>query len=313
MRRFALIASILVLAVACDKQTQAPRADEPRASTDLASAPTILFSVFGPREAPRLAPIALVTKDGLTPLSLDDAGWRQLDSTYFVTGRTLPLYRNGVALGEIEIVRGMWPADSAPLYTVPGCREVVPQALGRIAKGVDVEENVELLAASAPLPQATDRRPFPADPETQGRTLASAVAAAAQIGPEDLSGLDYHARWLRTGVGPNGRSLLASYIDPNAGDLGPGAGNTAVLMLLAEDSASSFSTSYQHARVGEARTVEFRRVQNYADVDGDGKSEILLEAWRYASIPSLVLLKYDGGRWREAFSVSQEWCTRRDR
>jgi hypothetical protein len=240
---------------------------------------------------------------------LDAAGWRELDAQYFPAGRKLPVYRNGAASGELEIVRGMWPADSAPLYEVPGCSDVVPHALARLSDPANYEETVELLASSSPLAQSTDSRPFPADPETQGRTLAGAVAAAADIGPEDLNGLDYHARWLRTGVGANGRTLLASYIDPEAGDLGPGAGSTAVLVLLAEDSAGAFSTSFQHARVGEARSVDFRRIINYADLDGDGKSEILMEQWRYAAIPSLVLLKHDGTRWQDVFSVSAEWCT----
>ncbi len=311
MRPFAVIASILVLAVACDKQTEAPRVVDDRPLTDLSGSPTLLFSVFGPRETPKLAPIAVVTSSGLQPIVLDDAGWRQLDSMYFAAGAKLPVYRNGVALGDIEILRGMWPADSAPLYSVPTCKDVVPQALGRITTTATLEESVELLAASTPLVQPTDNKPLPVSPDDQGRTLASAVAAAANIGPEDLNGLDYHARWLRTGVGANGRTLLASYIDPNAGDLGPGAGSTAILLVLAEDSAATFNTSYQHAIVGEARTVEFRRVANYADLDGDGKSELLLQAWRYAQVPSLMLLKHDGTRWQEAFSVSEEWCTRR--
>lgn len=309
MRRFALIASILVLAAACDKQSEAPRAAaQGPGFTDLSTSPTILFTVFGPRETPKLAPIAVVTPAGLSPIVLDNAGWRTLDSLYFPAGRKMALYRNGASSGEIEIVRGMWPVDSAPLYEVPGCSAVVPQALARLSDPSDYEETVELLASSSPLPQPTDTRPFPPDPEAQGRTLASAVAAAADIGPEDLNGLDYHARWLRTGVGANGRTLLASYIDPEAGDLGPGAGSTAVLVLPAEDSAGVFNTSFQHARVGEARSVDFRRVITYADLDGDGKSEILMEQWRYAAIPSLVLMKHNGSRWVDAFSVSAEWC-----
>lgn len=314
MRRSALIASILVLALACDKQTRAPRAStELGELTDLSSSPTILFTVFGPRETPRLAPIGVVTANGLSPLVLDDAGWRELDEKYFAAGTKLPIYRNGRAAGELEVVRGMWAGNESPLYDVPGCSRVVPQAMARFSNPRDFEETVELLASSTMLAQPTDSRPLPANPEAQGLTLASAVASAADIGPEDLNGLDYHARWLRTGVGANRRSLLASYIDPEAGDLGPGAGSTAVLVLLAEDSAGTFKTSYQHARVGEARSVDFRRVINYADLDGDGKAEILMEQWRYAAIPQLVLLKYNGSRWADAFSVSAEWCRDQNR
>lgn len=281
------------------------------AATDLSGSPTILFSVFGPRDTPKLAPIALVTADGLKPLELDDAGWKELDSAYFAASKTLTLYRNGADAGPIEIVRGMWSGEGEPLYEINGCRSVVPQALGRFRADNRFEETVELLASSVPLPQKQDTRPFPANPEAQGQSLASAVAAASQIGPEDLNGLDFHARWLRTGVGANGRTLLTSYIDPNAGDLGPGAGNTAVLVLLAEDSAGTFNTSYQHAKSGESRTVEFRRLLNHLDLDGDGKSELVMEAWKYAEIPSLIVLKHDGTRWNETYRMSLEWCTDR--
>lgn len=311
MRRTAFIASILVLATACDKQVETPREESSTAATDLSGSPTVLFSVFGPRDTPKLAPIALVTADGLKPLELDETGWKELDSAYFTPAKSLTLYRNGVDVGPVEIVRGMWAADGEPLYEVAGCRAVVPQALGRFQANNRFEETVELLASSVPLPQKQDTRPFPANPEAQGQTLASAVAAASDIGPEDLNGLDFHARWLRTGVGANGRTLLTSYIDPNAGDLGPGAGNTSVLVLLAEDSAGTFQTSFQHAKSGESRTVEFRRVLNYLDLDGDGKSEIVMEAWKYAEIPSLVVLKHNGIRWIESYRMSLDWCTSR--
>lgn len=309
--RTALIASILLLAVACDKQTDKPAAEPVRELTDLSGSPTVLFTVFGPREEPKLAPIAVLRAGTLEQITLDETGWRELDSLYFVAGSSVPIYRNGASLGGIEIVRRMWPADSEPLYEVRGCRTVVPQALGRLTPVSAFEETVELLASSTPIAQPTDNRAFPANPEAQGKTLADAVAATAGIGAEDLSGLDFHARWLRTGVGPSGRTLLASYIDPNAGDLGPGAGNTSVILVMAEDSAGTFKTSFSHSDIGESRTVEFQRLVNHADLDGDGKSELVMQAWRYAGIPSIVVLRHNGTRWVEAFRVSEEWCTDR--
>lgn len=308
MRRIALIASILVLSAACDKQTATPREETPTVEyTDLSGSPTILFQVFGPKGAPRVAPIAVVRDSGLERLALDDAGWRELDATQFAAGRVLHLYRNGASIGTMEIVQGMYGVDGT-LYSVPGCRIVVPQAIGRMTATTATEETVELIAASAPLAQVSDRRPFPAGPDAQGRTLASTAASAAGVGAEDLSGLDFHARWLRTGVGAMGRTLLASYIDPNAGDLGPGAGNTSMVLVMAEDSAGTFSTSYSHALSGEARSVEFQRLVNYADLNGDGKSELVLEAWRYAGIPTLSVLSYQGTQWTESFRVGLDWC-----
>lgn len=275
--------------------------------TDLSGSPTVLFQVFGPKDAPRVAPIAVVRDSGLERIALDERGWRELDSLQFAPGRVLHLYRNGADVGTMEVVRGMYGEDST-LYAVPGCRVVVPQAIGRLASAVGMEESLELIAASAPLVQVADRRPFPAGTDAQGRTLAGAAATAASVGPEDLSGLDFHARWLRTGVGPMGRTLLASYIDPSAGDLGPGAGNTSMVLVLAEDSAGTFTTSYSHALSGEARSVEFQRLLNYADLNGDGKSELVMEAWRYAGIPTLTVLTYSGTQWTESFRVGLDWC-----
>jgi hypothetical protein len=308
MRRIALIASILLLAPGCDK-TSPEDPQGPTLAEDLAGA-TVLFQVFGAREEPRIAPIAIVRGGTLAPLTLSTAHWREFDSLYFSVGARVPVYRQGAQVGELEIVRGMWTDGGPALYQVPGCSELVPQAIGRLHTPRPMEESVELLATSVPVEQSSDTRAFPrqSEADAQGRSLASAVAAGAQIGPEDLSGLDFHARWIRTGVGRNGRTLLTSYIDPNAGDLGPGAGNTAVILALAEDSASVMNTSYQHALSGEARTVEFQRLLNFADLNGDGASELVLEAWRYAGIPSLAVLSYSDGQWRETFRVGLDWC-----
>lgn len=309
MRRIALIASILVLTAACDKQDSAPQAaSDAAAYTDLSSSPTILFQVFGPREAPRMAPIAVVRPTGLEALVLSEDGWRVFDSTYFAVGRQYPIYRNGVDAGTITVTRGMWPADSGALYAIPGCRVVVPQAVATLQGAIALEESVELIASTVPLPQPIDERPLPSGPEAQGRSLASAVATASEIGPEDLATLDFHARWLRTGVGASGRTLLTSYIDAGAGDLGPGAGNTAMLLVLAEDSAGTLNTSYRHAISGEARSVEFRRLVNYADLDGDSIAELVLEGWRYAGIPNLLVLKHVNGHWDERFRIGLDWC-----
>ena len=78
--------------------------------------------------------------------------------------------------------------------------------------------------------------------------------------------------------------------------------------MLAEDSAGTLNTSYRHALSGESRTVEFRRLVNFADLNGDGIAELQLEAWRYAGIPSLALLQYQNGKWEETFRIGLDWC-----
>lgn len=305
MRRTAVIASILTFALGCDKPS--PEAAPAVPLTDLSSAPTVLFQVFGARDGPRAAPIAIVVGGTLQRLSLDADGWRLLDSMVFTPANRLSLYHRAQDVGFGEVVRGMW-SDDGPLYTLPGCRLAVPLANLRLDATVQLEESVELLASSAPFAQPPLTKPLPAAAEVQGRTIASAVAAEAQLGNEELSALDFHARWIHTGAGFEKRTLLASFLDPAGGDAGPGAGNSTNIMVLAEDSAGMLTTSFRHTASGDAKTIESMRLVNHADLDGDGVAEIIAEAWQYGGIPNLVLLKHRAGRWVETFRVSMDWC-----
>lgn len=307
MRRPLIIASILVLTLACDKPIE-EEAPPPPSLTDMSTASAVLFQVFGAREGPKAAPIAVVVNGEFQQIRLDGAGWRALDSAFFAPGARLPIYRSGVDVGAVEVVRGMWPKDGPALYTLPGCREVVPQAEVRLQATISTEESVEFLASSVPLVQRKDAKPLQRDASQAGRTLANAVATARDVGNEELSKLDFIARWLRTGAGPSGQTLLASFIDPNAGDVGPGIGHTTMVLVLAEDSAGTQVTSYTHLANGDARTVEFQRVVNHADLDGDGVDEIIVEQWRYAAVPELIILKYRAGKWTESFRESLDWC-----
>ena len=308
MRRPAIIASILTLLLACDKPQQ-PAPDVPDAPLSVVSAASsIFFQVYGAGEEPRIAPFAIVENGQLAPISLDADGWRNVDALFFAVGRTLPLYRDGIAIGDVEIVRRMWDPNEGALYALPGCSEVVPQAQGKLIMRDRAGSSIEFLASSTPLKQKADTRPLPTDADAQARTVASAVAAAAQVGPEELAHLDFIGRWLRTGAGPEGRTLLSTFVDAEAGDAGPGAGHTVSLLALAEDSAGTLATSFQHVSQGEARSVEFRRLVNHADLDGDGIDEIILESWRYAATPDVIVLKYAAGKWSESFRVSQNWC-----
>lgn len=309
MRRTAVIASILAFTLGCDKAVEDTAPPVPL--TDLTSSPTVLFQVYGARDGPRAVPIAIVSGANLGAITLDPDGWRQLDTMVFTPGNRLSLYHRGEDIGFAEVVRGMWPEDDDVLYTLPGCRTPVPQANLRLDATVQLEESVELLASSAPFAQPAAAKPLPTESEPQGRTVASAVAAEAEIGQEELGVLDFHARWIRTGAGFEGRTLLASYLDPAGGDAGPGSGHSTNVFVLAEDSAGVLTTSFRHTASGDARTVESIRLVNHADLDGDGVAEIIAEAWQYGGTPNLVMLKWGAGRWRETFRLPMEWCAQR--
>lgn len=297
--------------MACDKPTPDPSESSValRPTIDPTARPTLLYHVFGSREFPKAVPIAALVDGTLTPIVLSDAGWRQLDSLAFASGTRLSIYRDGGAAGEAEVTRGMWPADSAPLYAIRGCRSLVPQAAVQLRSTVPTEESVEFLGSSVPLPQSGATTAAPVSTATSvARPIADSLAQAADIGPEDIKADDFHARWLRTGVGTSGHTLLISQLDPNAGDEGPGAGNTAHLFALADETAGKWLPTYAHAAAGAARAVEFQRLVSHADLTGDGVSEIVVEAWRYAATPDLVVLRWQEGKWREHFRLRQDWC-----
>ena len=268
----------------------------------------ILFQVYGDRDELRAAPLAVVENGQLTKPVLDEAGWRHLDSIFFAMGREMPIYRFGSAVGNVAVIRGMWPSDSAPLYELPGCKNLVPQAQLRFRSTSSATQNLEFLAASVPLRQPPEGRAVPADAEALARRLADSTAALRSVGTEELHRLQFVSRWMATGAGSAGRTLMGNYIDPEAGDAGPGAGATASVLILAEDSARTMIVTYRHVASGASRSVEFQRLVNHADLDGDGVDEMILEAWHYAGVPELVVLKRLRVRWSEAFRVSENWC-----
>jgi len=303
-----IIASILALLSACDKPEPTPVPDVPAVPlTAITPTSTILFSVFGSKEEPRLVPLAIADGGRLSGITLDATGWRLLDSLFLSKGKKLPIYRNGAESGTVEIVKPMW-SDEGELYSLPGCTMLLPQAQGRIAAKGFVEASVEYLASTTPLTQPKTERRVPRDAETRGRSMANTVAAAKEVGAEELANLEFVARWLPTGAGPNGLTLMGSFVDPSGGDAGPGAGHSVNLVALAEDSAGTMLPSYTHVSQGEVRDVEFQRLVNHADLDGDGVDELLVEASKYAATPEWVVLKYAAGRWRAVFRVSQDWC-----
>ena len=305
MRRPAFIASILVLLSACDKKVdEAP----PAPTVTISDSAMVLFQVYGNRDTLRAAPLAIVEGRHLGPIQLDAAGWRAFDQTFFAKGRSFSIYRHGIDAGTVEVVRGMWPSDDVTLYSLAGCKDLLPQGLLTLHAKGPTEPSLEFIASSRPLGQGTDQKPLPTDAVARARGFVDSIARAGGMGGEELGHLEFIGRWLRTGAGPQGRTLLGSYIDPEAGDAGPGAGHSSMVMVLAEDSARRLIASYTHAVSGEARTVEFQRLVNHADFDGDGVDELVMEVWKYGGVPEFSVLKRAGGRWAQAFRVSQNWC-----
>lgn len=311
---------ILAFAAGCDK-AKAPRAaaDEVRPSgapaLALANRPTLLFEVFGEREDPRVLPVAAIVGSSIVGIGLTERGWHALDSMYFAPGATLSLYRDGQLAGTATITRGMWTGEG-PLQQLPGCAVMRPVAAARLeTKGGGDRNAVEFVATSAPLTRrAASRNVMPmAVVDSIARAVGRDVAEHHGVQASDVDALEFTARALLTGAAgaaaPTGRpTIVASFMDATAGELGPGAGFSTNVLTLADQIDGSWQATYRHVASGDARAVEFQRLLDHLDLDGDGVDEVLLEAWHYAAESQLVVLRFTAGQWHETLRVPLGWC-----
>jgi hypothetical protein len=218
---------------------------------------------------------------------------------------------NDEANGTVTVVRGMWAGQDEPLYPMPGCRDLRPLATVtlELTQATD-EPTVEYIASTVPLQPhaATAKSPLSADAITKmGREYTIALGLRSQMGKEELDSLDFVARLVVTGATKN-PTLLGSFIDPQAGDLGPGKGHTSNIFALFDKVDTGYVATYRHVKSGDAKSVEFQRIIDHIDVDGDGIDEIILESWHYAGTTDLVVLGFKAGQWHEVLRAPSKWC-----
>ena len=287
-------------------------APEGAPALDLAAKPQLLFQVFGDADNSQMIPLAAVVGGTIRPIGLTSLGWRELDRTFFTPGAVYPVYRDDQNVGSSTVLRGMWPADSAPLYSLPGCQALVPRASVKLAFDQDrTDPTIEFIASSTPLAQHPAFKGTLASGSEvmkMGREFGHAVGKKADMDAAELDALDFHARQIVTGA-TDAPTLLVSFVDPNAGDLGGGVGHTSHLFVLADkNAAGEYEPTYRHAASGDPKTVEFQRIVDHLDVNGDGVDEIILESWHYGEDNDLVVLSFRGGQWHEVLRVRQGWC-----
>lgn len=299
---------ILLAAAACEKSKPAQNPADVIVpggvpALSLAAKPQILFQVFGDRESPRIMPIAAVVNGVIKPIGLTLGGWRELGAQYMAPGTKYPFYVEGGDPGELTIAR-----DTA--YTLPGCSAVKPMSVVQLAfKKPREDPTIEFLSSSGP-PAAPHVEPAKlmtsADIAQLARTIGHAAGKRVNLTAAELDSLDFHARMIPTGA-TNAPTLLISFIDPNSGSTkgGPWTGH---VFALADSGANGYEATYVHAVKGDSKSVEFQRVVNHVDIDGDGADEIIVEAWKYASDNDLVVLSFKAGRWQEVLRVKQDWC-----
>ena len=311
---FCAVVATVVIASACGKSSDANVSQVlpvGAAQLDLASNPRIIFQVFGDANEPRIMPIATVVDGAVAPIGLTRDGWRVFDSTYFAPGAKYTVYSDDAISGSVTVTRGMWAAGDSALYPLPGCRDMRPLAavtLEIVRKSS--EPTIEMIATSfAPVPHPGTPKPFPPTEAIakMGRDFGLAVGIANQMDKEELDSLDFIARMIRSGARPD-PTLLVSFIDQQAGDIAPGMGHTSHLLALFDKVDTGYVSTYRHVKSGDAKTVEFQRVLDHLDVDGDGIDELILESWHYGGTNELVVLGFKANQWHEVLRTSSKWC-----
>jgi len=316
MKRFALIATILAVAAGCDKtktllafgRPAEPDGPPPEARLDLSRRPDVVFQLFGERDDPRMVPVAAIIDGALKPIELTASGWREFDAMYTRSNKSYALYRDGAAIGEVRVRRGMWERAGQPLYTLPGCRLVTPLAAVSLETSVRLSYTVEALAVTSGV--AVPSRP-PVKPErgldARARRIALAVARPAGIDSGALSPSAFHFAAINTGA-TRAPTLVVSYLDPESSERD---GSTAHVLALADDAGAGYEPTFRHTASGAVGTAEFRRYVDHLDLNGDGVDEIVLEGWHFAGETFLSVLGYANGEWREVFRGRSSWCLAR--
>jgi hypothetical protein len=316
MKRFALIATILVVAAGCDKTKallgvgRPPEPDGPPigARLDLTRRPEVVFQLFGERDDPRMVPVAAIVDGMLKPIELTASGWREFDAMYTRANKNYPLYRDGVAIGEVRVRRGMWERSSEPLYSLPGCRVLTPLSAVSLETTARLSFTVEALVTTPGITVQT-KPPVKSVSGVEGRArrMAYDVARNAGIDSSSLRPSAFHFLAINTGA-TKSPTLVASFLDPESSDRN---GSTSHLVAFADDAGGGYQPTFRHTASGPVGSAEFRRYIDHLDLNGDGVDEIVLEGWQFAGETFVSVLGYANGEWGEVFRGRSSWCLSR--
>lgn len=301
----AVMLGIVVAAVGCDK-TGGDSAVPDGVPLDLSANPTIVFHVFGDRTDVRMMPALAVRGNAPVLITLDNAGWREFDEKYLRPGMSYATFRNGQPAGRVTVVRGMWDGD--PLYTLPACRSTIPMAVVTLSDtaggGTLVSQYAWTGADSATRPRSTMH---PDSVRAIARRIGEQAASSVDISPAELDSLDFRAIAIASGT-QAASTIVVTFVDPKGGDLGAGQGNTQHVMAIADDPGTGYVLSYTHAVNGDASRAEFRGFSDHFDINGDGVSEIFLDASLPGRETTTRVLAWRNGVWREVFAARESWC-----
>ena len=308
MRALAFILGIVVVAVGCDKTGgDAPAPEGPAFEMD--SNPDLVFYVFGEREDARMMPLLTLRDRSPAPINLDNAGWLAFDERYFRPGLSYPTYRDGRPAGTVTVQRGMWEGGE-PLYALAGCSNLIPMAAVTLSDTTGGGIVVSQYATTRPDSTGRPRPTLSGDSiRAIARLTGVGIGATVDITQNELDSLDFRAIAIATGA-LESPTIVVSFVDPRGGDLGPGRGHLQHVFGLADDSGTGYAASYSHSVNGDATSAEVRGFVDHLDLNGDGVSEVFVDASRPGTETTTRVLAWRAGAWQEVFSTRQSWCLR---
>ena len=292
-----VVASILTLAVGCDKRGAAEIQQ-----TSLAGKPRAVLLLFGDRTDPRVLPLATVSDGQIKPISLDADGWRNFDKLYFTAGAALALYQDGKAVGNAVVRRGMWLGRDA-LYRLPNCRALRPLAAVTVDSTVNSAVMLELISTSDPLAPAPPRGATTEADADSARVLTARIAQHEGLTNAARGELSLIVNAIQTGATAH-PTLVGSYLERGSGVTGKPRHVLAIGDYT--EATRSYTQSFVHVPGDTAR--EFRRFIDHVDLTGDGIDEIVLEGWRTGGDSFLVFMQYKDNHWREVARGANNWC-----
>lgn len=321
MRRGRLLATTIILALGCDKARQLaggsadaqPAAEQQQGPAaprlDLSSHPDILFQIYGERDDPRMIPIGVLRNGTVEQIELGAEGWKQFDAMYGKPGAQYTVYDGGRAVGHATVRQGMWAAGKDPLYTLPNCSLMIPQAAMTLAAAARPGYTVSLFASTRPLHDAQVTGMAQGEVDRVGRDVATRVARGAGISEAALSALELRAFAVATGVS-NSPTIVASMLDPRADEESSSHEHTVHVFVVADRVADGgeYKPTYTHVVDGDAAMGDFQRFVDHLDVAGDGTTELAVEQWKFGGDTFLEFLQYKNGAWSELYRGRSNWC-----
>lgn len=291
-------------------QTSGPPQFAPGEELDLTKKPEVLFEVFGESSDPRMVPIAAIVDGELKPIRLSAADWRKFDEMYQRPGKSYSLYQSGVATGSVDVKRGMWSDAGDALYALPGCATLTPMASVKVNGRVASDFTLEFLASTAATMGKTRAGPAMNQDSVNriARAVAQNVAKSVGINATKLDSLTFRALAFYTGASTS-PTIIASFIDENAGRAASVATRTTHLVIIADkDSSGAYHATFSHRINGPLAAAAFRRYFDHLDIDGDGIDEIVLQGWQFGGDTFLSMLGWREHKWQEIYRTRPNWC-----